>query len=196
VLDAETERRKSALALLRVTGMLEEAPDILALDRAHRIAERAERYAAIESKYGKIVDDRDELGHQRNITKLRREREIQEANARLVDAKRDRFTAEQKLENEQRLRQFDLESLQKRTETQHLEKVPALEPRHDAPTDAVGTHSSIGSLAELRGMRESLLKQARERAAEGDGDQAKEYEKLIAELDEFVIAVSRGQGQK
>jgi hypothetical protein len=48
VLDAETERRKSALALLRVTGMLEEAPDILALDRAHRIAERAEKYAAIE----------------------------------------------------------------------------------------------------------------------------------------------------
>jgi hypothetical protein len=32
--------------------------------------------------------------------------------------------------------------------------------------------------------------------AEGDAAQAKEYEKLIAELDEFVIAVSRGQGQK
>src|SRR5712691_11520210 len=51
VLDAETERRKSALTLLRTTHELEEAPDILDLDRAERRAERAAKYAAIEAKY-------------------------------------------------------------------------------------------------------------------------------------------------
>src|SRR5215213_3831211 len=49
VLEAESERRASALKLLRKTQELHEAPEILALDHAERQHERAERYRDMEA---------------------------------------------------------------------------------------------------------------------------------------------------
>src|SRR5438445_10067541 len=75
VLDAERDRRKSALKLLRTTHKLEEAPDILALDRAERQADRAATYAELTANYERIADDRDEREHQRELAKHWRQQE-------------------------------------------------------------------------------------------------------------------------
>lgn len=197
VLDAETERRKSALKLLRVTGELEEAPDILALDRAERRAERAAKYAELEARYDKIEDDRDERAHQSELTKLRHQRELQEARRGLVEANRDLFNSKQGLENQKRLKQLNLEMWETRLATQNMdaEKVRLLLAREIE--EMQGTKDSRqGTLDELFEQRESLAARAQEAAASGDAAQAEKYLRLASELDELVAAMLQARGQK
>jgi hypothetical protein len=198
VLDAETERRTSALKLLRMTGELEEAPDILALDRAERAAERAAKYARLTAKYETIDDDHDERAHQRKLTELRRQREMEEANAKLVEAKRGTFNATQGLENQQRIKQLKMEMRENRAAIGQgdAEKMWTLLRREVEAMNAPQQKPVEGSLEQLAEMRASLVQRAQEAAAQGDASKAERYAHLAAELDELVIAAMRGEGQK
>jgi hypothetical protein len=175
-LDAETARRDSAMKLLRKTGELYDINEILALDKAERAAERAAKYAGLTAKYEELDDGQDERAHQRRLTALRRQREIEEANAKVVQAKRGTFIEKQGLMDAEKawlLLRRELDGMK-------------------SPQQKAGE----GNLEELVEMRESLVQCAQEAAAQRDASKAERYTLLAAELDELVIAAMRGEGQK
>lgn len=191
-LDAETARRESAIKLLRKTGELLDIKEILALDKAERAAERAAKYASVTAKYEKIEDDREERLHQSELTKLRRQRELQEAQRDLVEAERRVFNSEQGLENQQRLKQLNLEIWEKRAATEHMdaEKVRLLLNRE---IDGIKGSRDLqeGTLDELVELRESLVRSSHEAAASGDVNKAEKFMRLARELDDLVVATMK-----
>jgi hypothetical protein len=190
-LDAETLRRESALKLRRTIHKLEEIDDILALDRAERKAER-------EAKYAELDYNRDERGHRGDVTKLRRERELQEARHALREANRNLFNADQGLENQQRLKQLNLEIWEKRAATEHMdaEKVRVLLSREIDGIKNPQPDGGEGTLDQLSEMRTSLERRAQEAAASGDASQAEKYLRLATQLDDLVVATLQGRTQK
>jgi hypothetical protein len=199
VLDAENDRRESALTLLRTTHKLEEAPDILALDRAERRTARAAKYAELTAKYEQIDYDRDERKHQAELTKLRRERELQEARQSVVEANRGVFNAEQGLENQQRLKQLNLEMWEKLTATEQLDAVKTwmLASREiDEMKQPAQRKAEEGPFEQLAEMRATLNQQAQEATARGDAILGEKYEQLGTQLDELLVAALRTQTKK
>ncbi len=196
-LDAETARRESAIKLLRKTGELLDIKEILALDKAERAAERAAKYASFTAKYEKIEDDRDERAHQRELMKLRRKRELQEAERDLVEAERRVFNSEQGLENQRRLKQLNLEIWEKRAATEHMdaEKVRLLLNR-DIDGIKDNPNPETGTLDELVELRESLARSAHEAAASGDVSKADKFLRLAQELDDLVVATMQAGAKK
>jgi hypothetical protein len=190
-LDAETARRESALKLRRTIHKLEELDGILALDRAEREDERESAYDSIEQK-------RAERAHKRKLDELQRQREIEEANASLVEAKRGTFNATQGLENQQRIKQLNLEMWEKRAATEKMdaEKIWMLLRREVEGIAAPREKAADGSLEQLAETRASLMQRAQEAAASGDASKAEQFARLAAELDELVIAAMRGEGQR
>jgi hypothetical protein len=175
-LDAETSRRDSTIKLLRKTGELHDIKDILALDRAERAAERAAKYAGLTGKYEELDDDQDERAHQRRLAALRRQREIEEANAKLAQAQRGTFIEKQGLMDAEKawlLLRRELDGMK-------------------SPQQKAGE----GNLEQLLEMRASLVQCAQEAAAQRDASKAERYTLLAAELDKSVIAAMRGEGQK
>jgi hypothetical protein len=187
-LDAETARRESALKLRRTIHKLEELDDILAEDRA-------ERADARETTYDKIERQRAERAHQRKLDELRRQRELEEASGQLIEAKRGTFNATQGLENQQRIKQLNLEMWEKSAATEHMnaEKVWLLLRREVERMAAPQQKPVEGSLEHLAEMRASLEQRAQEAAAQGDASKAERYEHLAAELDALVLAAMRGR---
>jgi hypothetical protein len=197
-LDAETARRDSAMKLIRKTGELHDIKDILALDKAERAAERAAKYASLTAQYDKIDDDHDERAHKRKLTELRRQREIEEATAKLVEAKRGTFNATQGLENQERIKQLKMEMWENRAAIGQgdAEKMWTLLKREVEAMNAPQQKSGEGSLEQLAEMRASLVQRAQEAAAQGHASKAERYAHLAAELDELVIAAMRGRPQE
>jgi hypothetical protein len=190
-LDAETARRDSTIKLFRKTGELLDIKDILALDKAERAAERA-------AKYERLDDDQDERAHQRRLTALRRQREIEEANAKVVQAKRGTFIEKEGLENEKRVKQINTEMFKNRvaSEGMEAERVWLLLRREIDGIKSPQQKANEGSLEHLAEMRSSLMQRAQEAAAQGDASKAEQYTHLAAELDALVLAAVRGEGQK
>jgi hypothetical protein len=190
-LDAETARRDSTIKLFRKTGELLDIKDILALDKAERAAERV-------AKYERLDDDQDERAHQRRLTALRRQREIEEANAKVVQAKRGTFIEKEGLENEKRVKQINAEMFKNRvaSEGMEAERVWLLLRREIDGIKSPQPKAGEGSLEQLAEMRSSLVQRAQEAAAQGDASKAERYAHLADELDELVIAAMRGEGQK
>jgi hypothetical protein len=197
VIDAERDRRKSALKLLRTTHKLEEAPDILALDRAERKAERTVKYAEFTAKYEQIEDDREERAHQRELAKRRRQRELEEADRDIIEARRQTFTSKQGFENQERLKELNLEMWQKRKASDQMdaEKVWTLLNRE---LEGMKKPEKVeeGTLEDLVELRTRLLQLAQEAAASGDASGAEKYAQLAAELDEKAVAAMRGGSTK
>jgi hypothetical protein len=193
VIDAERDRRKSALKLLRTTHKLEEAPDILALDRAERKAERTVKYAEFTAKYEQMEDDRDERAHQRELAKRRRQRELEEADREIIEARRQTFTSKQGFENQERLKELNLEMWQKRKASEQMdaEKIWTLLNR-ELENLQKPEKAEEGTLQHLAETRATLQQQANEAAASGDASQAEKYEQLAHTLDEMVVAAMRG----
>jgi hypothetical protein len=198
VLDAETARRESTITLLRKTGELRDIKDTLALDKAQRAAERAAHYAGLTARYEQIEDDQDERAHQRELTALRRQREIEEANAQIVEAKRGTFNAKQGLENQKHLKQLNMEIWQKRAAAEQMdaEKIWLLLRKENDGIKTPQKKAADGSLEHLVEIRASLEDRAQEAAASGDASKAERYAHLASELDALVLAAMRGDGQK
>jgi hypothetical protein len=176
VVDAESERRKSAQKLLRITHELEEMPDILADDREQRQHDRSQRAH--------------ERAHQRELTTRRRQQELDEADRKITEARTGKFSVEQELENKQRLKQLNLEIWEKRKETEHMEseKIRVLLSREVESLKNPTPKGGEGSLEQLLEMRDLLVKRAVERAADGDASQAEKYEQIVNELDALIVS--------
>jgi hypothetical protein len=121
VQDAETTRRESALKLLRTVHKLEEAPEIVALDRAERQAERAAKYAQLSGSYEQLDENRDEHAHQAELRRLAREAEIERARKQIVEAQRETFTAKLGFDNQKQLKKLNLRIWRKRREGVQLD---------------------------------------------------------------------------
>jgi hypothetical protein len=194
-LDAEHDRRKSALKLLRATGELEEAPDILALDRAARKAERTEKYAELSARYEQIDDEREERAHQRELRKRQRQRELEEANRDIVEAQRQTFASTEGFEKQERLKKLNLEIWETRKATKQMDAELVWTKLHQ---ELEGTKSpekpengEEGTLVDLAELRIALSTLSHEAAASGDASGAQKYAQLAKDLDEQAVAAMR-----
>jgi hypothetical protein len=144
VQDAETARRESALKLVRTVHKLGETPEILALDRAEREAERAAKYAELSGGYEQLNENRDERSHQAELRRLAREAEIEQAKKQIVEARRETFTAKQGYDNQKQLKKLNLRIWRRRrqgvdlnleAETEQLRQEIGAPPPVAAPSD-------------------------------------------------------------
>ena len=106
---AETYERTA-----RIVRGLDDLPETLALDAAKAKVQR-------ESDYAQLDDQSDERAHQRQLTELRRRRELQEAKRELVEENLDLLNSEQGYENQQRNKERNLRIWEKRREAQELD---------------------------------------------------------------------------
>jgi len=186
VLDALTQRHKSQGTLLREVENLRETPETIALDKAERSAQRIARYDELDEAHA-------ERAHQAELARRRRQRELEEADAKTLDAQRAKFNAEQGLQNQQRLKTLNEEIWEKRKETEHLdaERVRTLisqEVDGLKPTQKPGD----GTLEDLQELHATLVKNTQALAGHGLTDDAEKYLGLIGEL-EILIAEKRSE---
>lgn len=125
-LDAYGQMAESYMRTARTVHQLDELPEILALDRAQRQADRVAQYARIEY-------EADERQHQKEHTERRRKRE-------LIDDDHAVYNAQRKLDYRQRLKQQEEELWTTRKEAKLLDEqarvaeIRAVLEEHDAST--------------------------------------------------------------
>ena len=149
------------MALQKVNLALEALPVTLAHDRADQQEQRARTLTV--------------RAHREEVDSITREAEQTEAKAARVEANRKLFNAEQGLENQQRLKELNLEMWQKRRQGQSLEAdqmAAILRTGSEAPpTDP---------LTQLKHLHAKLTATVDRRTAEGDYAGAAR-ERLLAE---------------
>jgi hypothetical protein len=163
--DAVGRAAKSYKGMNQAISELAELDEILALDAKERDAERAERELEIE--------------HRRAIAEQRRRQE-------LTEAQRGAFNAEQGYENQQRLKQLNLEIWEKRREVEHIDAT-TLATRLRGEGEPDRKKRSGGLLGELQAQADLLEKEILESLADGKDTEADlmalaELKALIARL--------------
>jgi len=155
----------------RIVARLDDLPEILALDREQRAAERAATRA-------QIADDTDERGHQQELTKRRRQRELEEADRQIVEALRQKFTSEQGFENQQRLKDRNLRIWEKRHEAQELDANVETE-RVRSELKGEEKSKQPGSAESIRAKAEEALLNA---LADGNDAEADRWQRVLDAL--------------
>ncbi len=163
--DAVGRAAKSYKGMNQAISELAELDEILALDAKERGAERAERELEIE--------------HRRAIAEQRRRQE-------LTEAQRGAFNAEQGYENQQRLKELNLEIWEKRREVEHIDAT-TLAARLRGESEPDKKKRSGGLLGELQAQADLLEKEILESLADGKDTEADlmalaELKALIARL--------------
>jgi hypothetical protein len=181
VLDALTQRSKSQLTLLREVENLREVPDIIALDKAERQAQRIARYDELD-------EAREERQHQAELARRRRQAELAEADARIADARRDKFNAEQGLENQERLKEQNLELWQTRQAALGLEALDIAQQLRSALTRGNnGAPAPKDEVAQMEAARDAIGEVIRE--LEADGQDTTELRRQEEGLTETIAAL-------
>jgi hypothetical protein len=158
----------------RKVNRLRKLPEILAMDDAKFNAEQ-------EGEYHAIDDERDERRHKDEIAKRRRQREIEEEEAKIVEAQRQKLTVEQGFENQKRLKDRNLKIFATRAEAEHLNaEVKAAKVRGElgggeSPVEKPNSRDDIRARAE-----ESLI----EALADGNDADADRWQRVLDALDE------------
>jgi hypothetical protein len=150
--DAVGRAAKSYIGMNQAISEVDELDNILALDKTERAVERAEREL--------------ELEHRKAVAERRRKQE-------LTEAQRGAFNAEQGYENQQRLKQLNLETWEKRKEVEHLDAA-TLAARLRGEADPNAKKNGGGLLSELQAQADKLQKAILEAEADGKdttGDQ-------------------------
>jgi hypothetical protein len=178
VQDAETARRESALKLVRTVHKLGETPEILALDRAEREAERAAKYAELSGTYEQLNENRDERAHQAELRRLAREAEIEQAKKQIVEAQRETFTAKQGYDNQKQLKRLNLRIWRRRREGVNLN----LEAETEQLRQEIATPPSVAAPSEddIRTKAEEALINA---AQTGDAAGVERWQRVLDALD-------------
>jgi len=160
--DAVGRAAKSYVGMNQAIGEVGELDEILALDREERAAGRAERKQDIE--------------HRRAVAEQRRRQE-------LTEAQRGVFNAEQGYENQQRLKQLNLEIWEKRRETEHLDAA-AMADRLRGEAEPKKKKGGSGLLGELQAQADELERTILE--AEADGEDTAGNRMVLAELTALI----------
>jgi len=166
-LEAETDRKRSVLKLLRTTHELEEVPDILALDRAQRSMDRSEAY--------------EEAKHQAELNKRRRHRELAEGDTEGIEAERRKFTAQQGYENQQRLKDRNLRIFERRKEATELDAQVEAERLRTELRGEGQRKEQPGNLAALKAKAEEALIEA---LADGRDADAERWQRVLDAFEE------------
>lgn len=143
--DAVGRAAKSYIGMNQAINEVGELDEILALDRKERGFERGEREQEIE--------------HRKAVAEQRRKQE-------LTEAQRGAFNSEQGYENQQRLKQLNLEIWEKRREAEHL-SAEALAARLRGEADPKAKKSGGDLLSELKAQLEKIEKGITELEADG-----------------------------
>jgi hypothetical protein len=143
--DAVGRVAKSYVGMNQAIGEIGELDDILALDREERTEARAER--------------RQDIAHRKAVAEQRRRQE-------LTEAQRGAFNAERGYENQQRLKQLNLEIWEKRREAEQLDAA-ALTTRLRGDAEPAAKKRGGGLVEELQTQAEALEKDILEAMADG-----------------------------
>jgi hypothetical protein len=162
--DAVGRVAKSYIGMNQAINEVGELDEILALDRKERAAERGEREQEIE--------------HRKAVADQRRKQE-------LTEAQRGAFNAELGYENQQRLKQLNLETWEKRKEVEHLDAM-ALAARLRGETEP--KKQGRGLLSELQAQADLLEKEILELLA--DGKDTESDLMALAELKAFIARLA------
>jgi hypothetical protein len=165
--DAVGRAAKSYIGMNQAIGEIEELDDILALDKKERAASRAERAQEIE--------------HRKAVAEQRRKQE-------LTEAQRGAFNAEQGYENQQRLKQLNLETWEKRKEAEQLDAA-TLAARLRGEAEPKKKKGGSGLLGELQAQADELEKTILE--AEADGEDTAGNRMVLAELKALIERLSK-----
>jgi hypothetical protein len=149
----------------RKVNRLRHLPDTIALDDEKWRSGREEEY--------------EDLNHRKEMNRRLRQREIEEADTEHVEARRQKFTAEQGYENQQRLKDRNLRLWEKRHEARELdahvetERVRAELRGGDKPAE------KSGSLESMRAKAEEALITA---LADGNDAEAERWQRVLDAL--------------
>jgi hypothetical protein len=171
--DAVGRVAKSYIGMNQAISEVEELDEILALDRKERAAEREGRAQEIE--------------HRKAVAEHRRKQE-------LTEAQRGAFNSEQGYENQQRLKQLNLEIWERRKEVEHLDAA-GLAARLRGETEPQKKLPGGGLLSELQEQADLLEKEILESLADGKDPGADLM--ALAELKALIarLAVSKKNPQ-
>jgi len=167
--DAVGRAAKSYKGMNQAISELAELDEILALDAKERGAERAERELEIE--------------HRRAIAEQRRRQE-------LTEAQRGAFNAEQGYENQQRLKDLNLEIWEKRKEVEHIDAT-TLAARLGGESKPDKKKRGGGLLGELQAQADLLEKEILESLADGKDTEADLM--ALAELKALIARLAAGK---
>ena len=160
--DAVGRAAKSFIGMNQDVSVVDELDDIIANDKKERAEQRAEQGRERE--------------HRKAVAEQRRRQE-------LIEAQRGAFNAEQGYDNQQRLKQLNLEIWEKRKEVEHLDaKTLAARLRGEAdPNTKKGGGGLLSDLQTLSGdLRKAILE------AEADGKDTTGDELVHKELDALI----------
>jgi hypothetical protein len=125
--------------------------------------------------------DREERAHQGELTKLRRERELQEAKRALVEQNRDLFNSQQGFENQQRLKDRNLRIWEKRREAQELDAHVETQRVRSELRGGEKPAPKIGTAESMREKAEAALIEA---LADGNDAEAERWQRVLDALGE------------
>ena len=180
-IDEIAKRHRSEADAIKAYGEVADAFEDTA-GKVNRLRHLPEKLALDDKKYEtERADEYDEIAHQREMNKLRRQREIDEAGAGNIEAKRQKFTSEQGFENQQRLKGRNLRIWEKRHEAREL----------DAHIETERVRSELkgdGSAAAKPSGREALRAKAEEALiealADGNDAEAERWQRVLDALGE------------
>jgi hypothetical protein len=179
IVDAHTGLRASTMKLLSTTGELEDYDKTLAIEQAERQGDRLARYEKLDADRDRRNYERDEGEHQRELAERRRQREIEDAEAEIVEARRKKFTAEQGFENQQRLKNRNLKIFATRAEAEHLNaEVKAAKVRREL---GGGEPKKQNARDAIRAKAEESLIEA---LADGNDEEADRWQRVLDALGE------------
>jgi hypothetical protein len=164
--DAVGRAAKSYIGMNQAINEVGELDEILALDRKERATERGEREEEIE--------------HRKAVAEQRRKQE-------LTEAQRGAFNSEQGYQNQQRLKQLNLETWEKRKEVEHLDAT-TLAARLRGETEPDKRKRGGGLLSELQSQADFLEKEILESLA--DGKDTESDLMVLAELKAFIARLA------
>jgi len=165
--DAVGRAAKSYVGMNQAINEISELDDILALDRMEREAGRAER--------------KQDIAHRKAVAAHRRRQE-------LTEAERGAFNAEQGYENQQRLKQLNLETWEKRKEAEQLDAA-TLAARLRGEAEPKKKKGGSGVLGELQAQADELERTILE--AEADGEDTAGNRMVLAELKALIERLSK-----
>jgi hypothetical protein len=171
LLKAQTELANAYETTALKVNRLRKLPQILELDDAKFRAEQ-------EAGYEAVAEGRAEREQQLVLTDQRRFREIAEAEAVVIEARRRKFTIAQGYENQQRLKKQNLDTW----------KMRAAALRLDAEAKAAKVQRQVRPSGGDAGDTENEIRQTAERAltealADGDDAQAVRWRRILDALD-------------
>jgi hypothetical protein len=180
-LDEIAKRYRSEADAIKAYGEVADAFEDTAR-KVNRLRHLPDNIALDDEKWnGEREEEHEEITHRKEMNRRRRQREIEEADTQNVEARRQKFTAEQGYENQQRLKGRNLRIWEKRREARELDA--------HAETERVRTELRGGEKPEAKpsnrdAMRAKVEESLLEAMADGNDAEVERWQRVLDALGE------------